>query len=107
MLFASHARIFVVSSTNIVVTLNNFITHGFYISLSLRSFRCSIFKVRSWVTAFRGPWWAQDFESLSADSLIRLRRLSPSPVPSPLSFATVGGHKWIRTTDLTLIRRAL
>ena len=53
-------------------------------------------------------WWAQDFESLSADRLIRLRREAPLWFASLFSsFATVGGHKWIRTTDLTLIRRAL
>ena len=69
-------------STNIVV-YPNITIHGFTLLYLIRSFRCSIFKVR----------------------FCRLCRLKW--VPPALLIRRDGGHKWIRTTDLTLIRRAL
>ena len=56
---------------------------GFTLLYLIRSFRCSIFKVR----------------------FCRMNRLKW--VPPALLIRRDGGHKWIRTTDLTLIRRAL
>ena len=71
-------------STNIVVYPNILLFMGFTLLYLIRSFRCSIFKVRFYVS------------------------LMPALMgPSFLFRKETGGHKWIRTTDLTLIRRAL
>ena len=81
-----------------------FVVLLFYLPLVLLHFLlCSVFKVHpEQLLSFEpsGSWWAQVRVTLRFSAYVLLSL-------SPQSLAAPGGLKWIRTTDLTLIRRAL
>ena len=95
-------------STNIVV-YPNITIHGFTLLYLIRSFRCSIFKVRFYDDSRLPvllPFGLLQFACSHPSGQVLLR-LSVVLVGCLLFYKKTGGHKWIRTTDLTLIRRAL
>ena len=71
----------------------------FYLPLVLLHFLlCSVFKVHFGENIL--SWWAQVRVTLCLSAYVFLSL-------SPPSLSALGGLKWIRTTDLALIRRAL
>ena len=65
---------------------------------SLFSFQGTLERFLSF--GFLNPWWAQVRVTLCLSAYVLLSL-------SPPSLSALGGLKWIRTTDLALIRRAL